>query len=63
MPDRAVHRLMDQFQKRLRFLSPLSFEIRMPTEDWPAIFLELNTTLQSLSLCDTNTDGKDATDS
>jgi transcription-repair coupling factor (superfamily II helicase) len=55
MQDRAVHRLMDQFQKRLRFLSPLSFEIRMPTEDWPAIFSELNSTLQSLDLCDTNT--------
>jgi transcription-repair coupling factor (superfamily II helicase) len=55
MPDRAVHRLMDQFQKRLRFLSPLSFEIRMPTEDWPSIFSELNSTLQSLDLCDTNT--------
>ncbi|HEX5645698.1 MAG TPA: TRCF domain-containing protein, partial [Nitrospira sp.] len=59
MPDRAVHRLMDQFQKRLRFLSPLSFEIRMPTEDWPAIFSELNSTLQSLDLCDTNTTEQD----
>ena len=59
MPDRVVHRLMDQFQKRLRFLSPLSFEIRMPTEDWPAIFSELNSTLQSLDLCDTNTTEQD----
>ncbi|MBH0192983.1 MAG: transcription-repair coupling factor [Nitrospira sp.] len=59
MQDRAVHRLMDQFQKRLRFLSPLSFEIRMPTEDWPAIFSELNSTLQSLDLCDTNTAEQD----
>jgi transcription-repair coupling factor (superfamily II helicase) len=61
MPDRAVHRLMDQFQKRLRFLGPLSFEIRMPTEDWPAIFLELNSTLQSLDLCDTKTSEQDTT--
>ncbi len=59
MQDRAVHRLMDRFQKRLRFLSPLSFEIRMPTEDWPAIFSELNSTLQSLDLCDTNTAEQD----
>ena len=59
MPDRVVHCLMDQFQKRLRFLSPLSFEIRMPTEDWPAIFSELNSTLQSLDLCDTNTTEQD----
>ena len=61
MPDRAVHRLMDQFQKRLRFVSPLSFEISMPTEDWPTIFSELNSTLQSLDLCDTNTTGRDTT--
>jgi transcription-repair coupling factor (superfamily II helicase) len=61
--DGAVHRLMDRFSTRLRFLSPLSFEIRMPKEDWSAIFSELNTTLQSLSLCGTNTCGKDAPDS
>jgi transcription-repair coupling factor (superfamily II helicase) len=60
IPDGMVHRLMDRLNKRLRFLSPLSFEIRMPKEDWPVIFLELNTALQSLSLCDTNTTGKDA---
>jgi transcription-repair coupling factor (superfamily II helicase) len=60
IPDNAVHRLMDRLKKRLRFLSPLSFEIQMPHEDWPSIFSELNTTLQSLGLCDTNTIGKDA---
>lgn len=59
--DAAVHRLMDRLKKRLRFLSPLSFEIHMPQEEWPSIFSELNTTLQSLGLCDTNTIGKDAT--
>ncbi len=52
---------MDRLKKRLRFLSPLSFEIHMPQEEWPSIFSELNTTLQSLGLCDTNTIGKDAT--
>ena len=57
--DSAVRRLMDRLNKRLRFLSPLSFEIRMPKEDWPSIFSELNTALQSLSLCDTNTGGKE----
>ena len=51
----AVHRMMDRLKKRLRFLSPVSFEIQMPHEDWPSIFSELNTTLQSLALCDTNT--------
>jgi len=63
IPDDAVHGLMDRLKKRLRFLSPLSFEIQMPHEDWPAIFSELNTTLQSLGRCDTNTSGKDATGS
>ncbi len=59
--DTAVHRLMDRLKKRLRFVSPLSFEIHMPHDDWPAVFSELNTTLQTLALCDTNTLGKDAT--
>jgi transcription-repair coupling factor (superfamily II helicase) len=51
---------MDRLKKRLRFLSPLSFEIRMSHDDWPSVFAELNATLQSLSLCDTNSLGKDA---
>lgn len=58
--DKSVNRLMDRLKKRLRFLSPLSFQIQFPSEGWPAMFSELNTTLQSLSLCDTNTTGKDA---
>ncbi len=60
VPDPAIHRLMDRFKKRLRFLSPLSFEIHVGDEAWPAIFSELNTTLQSLSRCDTNTIKQDA---
>ncbi len=61
IPEDAIHRLMDRLTKRLRFVSPLSFEIQMPNEDWPTIFSELNATLQSLSLCGTNTFEKDAT--
>jgi transcription-repair coupling factor (superfamily II helicase) len=60
VPEAAVQRLMDRFKKRLRFLSPLSFELQMPHDDWGSIFSELNTTLQSLARCDTNTSGKDA---
>ena len=60
IPEPAVQRLMDRLKKRLRFVSPLAFEIQMPHDDWPSIFAELNTTLQSLALCDTNTTGKDA---
>jgi transcription-repair coupling factor (superfamily II helicase) len=55
LAEAAVHRMMDRLKKRLRFVTPLSFEIQMPHEDWPSIFSELNTTLQSLALCDTNT--------
>jgi transcription-repair coupling factor (superfamily II helicase) len=53
IPEAAVHRLMDQHKKRLRFLSPLSFELQMPHEDWGSVFQELNATLQTLQLCDT----------
>jgi transcription-repair coupling factor (superfamily II helicase) len=53
IPEAAVHRLMDHHKKRLRFLSPLSFELRMPHEDWGSTFQELNATLQTLQLCDT----------
>ncbi len=55
LPEQAIHRLMDQLKKRLRFLSPLSFEIHLRAQDWPSMFLELNAILQSLNLCDTKT--------
>jgi transcription-repair coupling factor (superfamily II helicase) len=54
----AIQRLMDQYKKRLRFLSPLSFELQMPHQDWPSIFQELTATLQSLGVCDTNSRSK-----
>ncbi|MDH5724661.1 MAG: transcription-repair coupling factor [Nitrospira sp.] len=63
VPESAVHRLMDQLQKRLRFLSPVSFEIQLRHDDWPLLFSELNAILQSLDLCDTKTFEKDATTS
>jgi transcription-repair coupling factor (superfamily II helicase) len=46
--DKAVNRLMDRLKKRLRFLSPLSFQIQFPSEGWPAMFSELNTKPQPL---------------
>jgi transcription-repair coupling factor (superfamily II helicase) len=61
IPETSVHRLMDQLKKRLRFPSPVSFEIQMRHDDWPALFSELNAILQSLDLCDTKTIQKDAT--
>ena len=60
IPEGALRDLMDRFRKRLRFLSPLSFEIHMPHKDWQSIFFELNTILQSLIRCDTNTTDQDA---
>jgi transcription-repair coupling factor (superfamily II helicase) len=53
IPDSAMQGLMDRLKKRLRFLSPLAFEIRTKDTDWASAFSELNTTLQSLRLCDT----------
>ncbi len=52
----AIQRLMDQFKQRIRFLSPLSFELQMPHQDWASIFQELTATLQTLGVCDTNTE-------
>ena len=49
VPEAAVQALMDRYKKRLRFLSPLSFELQMPHEDWSLVFPELNATLQTLS--------------
>jgi transcription-repair coupling factor (superfamily II helicase) len=63
IPESAVHRLMDQLKKRLKFLSPVSFEISMRQSDWPSMFSELNAILQSLDLCDTKTIRRNATDS
>lgn len=61
IPENAIHRLMDQLKKRLRFLSPISFEIQLRHDDWPPLFSELNAILQSLDLCDTKTFEQDAT--
>lgn len=63
IPESAIHRLMDQLKKRLRFLSPLSFELQLRHDDWPSLFSELNAILQSLDLCDTKTFEQDATTS
>jgi transcription-repair coupling factor (superfamily II helicase) len=50
----AIQHLMDRYKSRIRFLSPLAFELQMPHQDWPSIFPELTATLQSLGVCDTN---------
>jgi transcription-repair coupling factor (superfamily II helicase) len=50
----AVQRLIDRHTSRIRFLSPLAFELQMPHQDWSSIFPELTATLQTLGGCDTN---------
>ncbi len=50
----AIQGLMDRYKTRVRFLSPLSFELQMPHQDWSSVFAELTATLQSLGVCDTN---------
>ena len=57
--DVAVRRLMDRYQKRLRFLSPLSFELQIPHQDWNSLFPELAVTLQTLGVCDTKRPTRD----
>ncbi len=53
VPEAGMRRLMDRYQRRLRLLSPLSFEIQVPEDGWSAVYPELNTTLQTLAFCDT----------
>jgi transcription-repair coupling factor (superfamily II helicase) len=50
----AIQRLMDRYKSRIRFVSPLAFDLQMPHQDWTSIFPELTATLQSLGVCDTN---------
>jgi transcription-repair coupling factor (superfamily II helicase) len=57
VPEAAVQLLMDRYKKRLRFVSPLSFELQMPHEDWSLVFPELNAILQTLYVCGTNRQG------
>ncbi|BCA55151.1 Transcription-repair-coupling factor [Nitrospira sp. KM1] len=55
VPPAAVQTMMDQYKTRIRFLSPRSFEVQMPHQDWASIFSELTAILQTLRVCDTNT--------
>jgi transcription-repair coupling factor (superfamily II helicase) len=53
-PERGVQALMDRYHRRLRFLSPTSVEIQMPTDEWASLFPELSLSLQTLQGCDTS---------
>ena len=49
LPEAGIRQLMDRYQRRLRLLSPLSFELQMPEQEWSARFPELTTALQTLT--------------
>ncbi len=53
MPEAGVRQLMDRYQRRLRFLSPQSFEIQMPAPEWQTLVPELTAVLQTLTVCGT----------
>jgi transcription-repair coupling factor (superfamily II helicase) len=49
LPDEGIQWLLDRCHHRLRFLSPRSFEIDVPQEEWSVRYTELNTILQGLT--------------
>ena len=53
VPEEGVRALMDRYRGRLRLLSPHSFDLTMPPGGWSVIYPELNTALQTLTVCDT----------
>ncbi|MEW6543966.1 MAG: transcription-repair coupling factor [Nitrospirota bacterium] len=53
VPEAGIRRLMDRYQRRLRLLSPRSFELQSRDGDWLALFPELSAALQTLTVCDT----------
>ncbi|GKS60315.1 transcription-repair-coupling factor [Nitrospira sp.] len=52
-PERGVQQLMDRYQHRLRFSTPASIELQIPTGEWPTVFQEVSVALQTMQLCDT----------
>ena len=40
MAESALHRLLDRFKKKIRFLSPFSFELLIEKDSSEAVFLE-----------------------
>src|SRR5574341_1239971 len=54
LPEAGIRQLMDRYQRRFRLLTPLSFELTIPRGGWGAVFPELTTALQSLTVCGTS---------
>ncbi|MGH7166428.1 MAG: TRCF domain-containing protein, partial [Nitrospiraceae bacterium] len=53
MPEAGIRQLMDRYQHRLRLLSPQSFEVQMPAQEWQTLVPELTAVLQTLTVCGT----------
>ncbi len=53
VPEAGMRKLMDLYQGRFRVISPLSFDLHIPQSEWPSLFPELTTALQTLVFCDT----------
>jgi transcription-repair coupling factor (superfamily II helicase) len=53
IPEAGMRTLLDRYPRRLKLLSPLSFELQMPTGEWSAVAPELTAALQTLAFCDT----------
>ena len=49
LPDDGIQWLLNRCHHRLRFLSPRSFEIDVPQEEWGVLYTELKKILQGLS--------------
>ena len=48
LPEEGIQWLLDRCTGQIQFLSPLSFEREMPSDDWEVLYPELNTILQGL---------------
>ncbi len=49
LPEEGVQWLLDRCHDAIQFLSPLSFQREMPSEEWDVLYPELNTILQGLN--------------
>ena len=53
LPERGIQWLLDRCQERIHFISPRSFEVNTPQDDWHTLYAELNSVLQGLNQFET----------
>ncbi|MGB0911530.1 MAG: transcription-repair coupling factor, partial [Nitrospirales bacterium] len=49
LPEEGIQWLISRSQGAIQFLSPLSFQREMPSQEWEVVYAELNTILQGLN--------------